>query len=326
MITPELPTEERAVGIAERFLGEAVASCDRFATGLRNWVYDVTGISGASIVVRMCDPRHREELAGGRYWTSILAAAGVPVAAVLASDVEAAHPFLILERLNGADLGTVITSLSAPQRRSIATDVADAQRRVGRLGVGPGFGYSVNGVTGLVASWAAVIESEVDTWDRHIAQAGVVSPAWVGRARQALFTISDQLDGIGPRPFLHDATTKNVIVADGKLQGIVDVDTMGFGDVRWAVALTRMSLIAADQPTDYIDALMEHLMPAEDPRIVSVYTALHGVGFLAELGQRFNRPDRAPVVDDKARIRLEHTVDQLLASVGGGRLSRSPQR
>lgn len=35
---------------------------------------------------------------------------------------------------------------------------------------------------------------------------------------------------VKPTPFLDDTTTKNVIINDGKLSGIVDVDYVNFGD------------------------------------------------------------------------------------------------
>jgi hypothetical protein len=45
--------------------------------------------------------------------------------------------------------------------------------------------------------------------------------------------------------FLHDTTTKNVIVAgDGSFSGIVDVDDLCFGDPRQVKALTLAALLA----------------------------------------------------------------------------------
>ena len=42
-----------------------------------------------------------------------------------------------------------------------------------------------------------------------------------------------ELDALSPVPFLHDTTTKNVIVTpEGSFSGIVDVDDLCFGDPR----------------------------------------------------------------------------------------------
>ena len=54
-----------------------------------------------------------------------------------------------------------------------------------------------------------------------------------------------ELDALPPTPFLHDTTTKNVIVTPaGSFSGIVDVDDLCFGDPRYAVALTSAALLA----------------------------------------------------------------------------------
>ena len=51
--------------------------------------------------------------------------------------------------------------------------------------------------------------------------------------------LRDEIDSIPPTPFLHDATTKNVLVtAKGAFSGIVDVDDLCFGDPRYPAALT----------------------------------------------------------------------------------------
>jgi aminoglycoside phosphotransferase (APT) family kinase protein len=53
-----------------------------------------------------------------------------------------------------------------------------------------------------------------------------------------------QLDSLPPIPFLHDTTTKNVIVTPGgTFSGIVDVDDLCFGDPRYVVALTLASTL-----------------------------------------------------------------------------------
>jgi hypothetical protein len=58
-----------------------------------------------------------------------------------------------------------------------------------------------------------------------------------------------QLDSLPPIPFLHDTTTKNVIVTPGgTFSGIVDVDDLCFGDTRYVVALTLASLAVSGGP------------------------------------------------------------------------------
>ena len=56
---------------------------------------------------------------------------------------------------------------------------------------------------------------------------------------------------VRPTAFLGDITTKNVLVHEGKLSGIVDVDEICYGDPLFVVGLTHMALLAMGADTDY---------------------------------------------------------------------------
>jgi aminoglycoside phosphotransferase (APT) family kinase protein len=117
---------------------------------------------------------------------------------------------------------------------------------------------------------------------------------------------------IEPTAFLHDATTKNVIVDEGRVTGLVDVDHMAFGDALWAPTLTRMSLLAAHRPTGYADEQIEELSATSDARErADLYTILHCLSFLGELGQAFNQDEAAPV-DMTHQRHLEAVLESLI--------------
>lgn len=89
-------------------------------------------------------------------------------------------------------------------------------------------------------------------------------------------------------PFLHDTTTKNVIVSpEGAFSGIVDVDDLCFGDPRYVTALTLAAVTAFAGPVHYVDAWMS-LAGHVDDRIFRLYVAMFLVGFMSEHGQAFN--------------------------------------
>jgi hypothetical protein len=92
---------------------------------------------------------------------------------------------------------------------------------------------------------------------------------------------SAELDVLPSVPFLHDTTTKNVIVTPGgSFSGIVDVDELCFGDPRYVVALTLASLMASGGPTRYIDAWMNSADYQND-RIFRLYIGLFIVDFMS---------------------------------------------
>ena len=307
-----LPDEASAREIARSVLGEPVRSLVRFPTGLQHWVYDVVLDSGRPIVLRIASPTNRAALVGAVYWHARLQPLGVPLAALLHADLAAVLPFLVLERLPGTDLGHVYGELSVAERRTVANRLAELQKSTARLPEARGFGYALDYDAPLARDWPGVLRVSLKRGRAWIERGGVVEAGWADRVEARLGRCGDLFEDVRPRAFLHDVTTKNVIIHEGVLAGIVDVDSMAFGDPLWTVALTRMSLLAAGQPTDYIEAWCAAMGPAAaSAQRLDLYTALHGLGFLGELGQTFNREASAPVDPDQ-RARLEETLNSLL--------------
>ncbi|HEX8732709.1 MAG TPA: phosphotransferase, partial [Ktedonobacterales bacterium] len=114
--------------------------------------------------------------------------------------------------------------------------------------------------------------------------------------------------------FLDDTTTKNVLVHEGALSGVVDTDYVCFGDPLFTLALTRVALFAHDLDPDYADQ-WEALLALDDSqrRRLAAYVAVFSLGFMSELGQRFNRDAPEPV-DPAYLLRLEAMLDAALAA------------
>jgi len=307
------PNEFNARQTALDVFGESVRTCERFTTGLRHWVYDVVLDSGRKVVVRLSHPDNRAELAGGVLWGDQLRRVGVPTARVLAFDVNADPPFMILERLPGTDLGNVFDDLDESQRVAVATTVVDMQKRAGSLPQAKGFGYALDYDAQLHTSWLGVLEASIERSSKRIRDIGLVAPGWIQLVQRRLDEAIGSFGDVEPTAFLHDATTKNVIIYDGKVNGLVDVDEMGFGDPLWAIGLTRMSLLSAGRSPSYADVqtarLRETRSTADGVDLedrLELYTALFCLDFLAELGQQFNQ---------KSPAKLDRALHQHLVSI-----------
>ena len=120
------------------------------------------------------------------------------------------------------------------------------------------------------------------------------------------------MEAVTPRPFLHDTTTKNVMVHQGRLAGIVDIDELCFGDPLLTPGLTQMALLAAGLDTDYVVHWLELLAPSAEQRaVVDFYSAVFCADFLSEQGQSFNRT--AATVSPAKIAALELILGELLA-------------
>jgi hypothetical protein len=99
------------------------------------------------------------------------------------------------------------------------------------------------------------------------------------------------------------------------LSGIVDVDTVCFGDPLYTVALTKMSLLNLGNDLDYITCWCDRLrLTDEQFSVLDYYTAVFCVNFMSEVGQSFNK-DRPQDYNLQTVRSLERHLDHLLASL-----------
>ena len=279
-----------AARLVEERLGRRVREAVRFPTGLANAVYDVRLADGTAVVLRCSRDPH--VVRSAVRWSTRLRPLGVPLPALLDHGLE--PPYVLLERLPGSDLGTVHDALGPTDLRRIAASVADAQRRVAELRAFPGYGHVARPEDPGLPSWRAVLEANVRRSAERGRANGTVEPADVARVELLLDRLGRQLDRVPPTPFLDDATTKNVIVAQGRVSGIVDVDQVCAGDPRLVVALTAVSLAAAGRPSLYADLLLEAMGGRRDA-LLDLYEAVFCLDLLSEMGVRFNRREPVPV-------------------------------
>ena len=311
-----IPTAQAAADVVRRYLGKEPMRVTRFPTGLANHVYEVVTADGETIVVRLARAGDGARFAGAAYWYARLAPLGVPLPRLIAHEVaplRCAFPFMLIERLPGTDLGVVYPDLSTEQKRALARQIVAIQRTAATLPDGPCFGYARSYDDTLHRSWVALLHANLAQSRRAIEQAGVVDPRVVERVMAKLAPYSPYLTRVRPYLFLDDTTTKNVLIAEGRLSGIVDIDVVCFGDRLLTPALTQMALLSRGYDTDYIRYWCDELhLSSEQERILTVYTALFCVGFLAELGQRFNK-EVADEVEAGTVQRLLAILDELLA-------------
>ena len=289
-------------------------SMRRLPTGLVHYVYEIM-TDGEPIIVRMADPAHANGIPGGVYWHGRLQELGVPVPEMYGYDLDAEFPYMVLERLPGRDLGDVYPDLTAGQKRALAEEIAVIQDRVAALPQARYYGYldSYENPTWPAKSWRAVKFGYLDRAEKMIRAGGVFDPAIVERVRSAAAVYEGYFSSVPPAPFLDDTTTKNVIVHNGKLSGIVDTDDVCFGDRLDVLALTNMALLSRGWETDYVEYWAAAWgLGAADRERVDLYTAMHGVYFMGEIGNRWNE-DEVLAVEEGYVERLQGVIEGLLA-------------
>jgi len=301
-MTTEEPNSAIAGHLAAAAVGRPPIKMRRFSTGAHHYVFEATFEDRAPVVVRIAAEHSRAAMAGALEVSRLLRPQGVPLPEIIADGVNHHFSHLVLERLPGTDLGEVIHGLSDSSLEAIATEVAQAQNITSKAVPGRRYGYGVEPANAPHEKWSQVLLDNLIRSRRRIAAAKLFDEEVVNTITKMVLAARSELDALPPVPFLHDTTTKNVIVtAGGSFSGIVDADDLCFGDPRYVVALTLASLMVSGGPTHYVDAWMNWGNYRND-RIFRLYVALFIVDFMSEHGQAFNGNALASSADCRNRL------------------------
>ncbi len=237
-----VPSQDEVRSIVACYTDVKVDAIRRFPAGLCHYVFDVEA-GGEHFVVRISSEENVNYLHGSLYWNDRLRKVGVPLPSILFHDLDAPHPVIILERIAGTDLGEVYSDLSQVEKQALAKDVAGIQVMAATLPQANGFGYAFSYDDGALLqcpTWQRALEQDLAQTRNWIQEGGICDKFWVDRVQEAVESHRGYFDSVRPQAFLDDTTTKNVIVDQGKLSGVVDVDQVCFGDPLQVVGLTQM--------------------------------------------------------------------------------------
>jgi aminoglycoside phosphotransferase len=311
-LTVDAPNTAIARELATAAVGCPPTAVRRFRTGAQHYVFEATFATRPPVVVRIAAEHSRSAMAGALKLSHLLRPQGVPLPKIIADGVNHRFPHLVLERLPGVDLGAAIRGLSDSSLEIIARQVAQAQRITAGTASGRRCGYGVAPEDASHDRWSGVLQDNLARSRKRIAAAKLFSEDPVNAVAELVARAGDELDSLPPIAFLHDTTTKNVIVTQvGSFSGIVDVDDLCFGDPRYVIALTLAALLVSGGPTPYIDAWL-NAAGYEQDRLFRLYVVLFLVDFMSEHGQAFNQNPLPAAAADRSRLlaifadRLQH--------------------
>ena len=267
--------------LAAETLGSEPESVERMTFGHRNEVYRAQSAERSIIVRTNTDPAVMRGTADNM---ADLRELGIPVPRILASDLHSGrYPFayMILEEIPGRDLRDELPDMTEAQMTAAAEQVVAFQRMAGRIPRGEGFGWVPIGEPGPFRSWNELIARHRQD---HFARSGtIVGEKLLALLDDRLQRLNPYLAAVEPVCFLDDLTIKNVIVERGELRGIVDFDTVCYGDPLYFIALTRTAIVCdiGEQALFYADELCRCMgLDEEQQRAANVYAALFAGSFL----------------------------------------------
>lgn len=264
------------------YLGERVETAVRFKNGLSHRVFDIQTADGQQVVLKVATPERGEELNAGVYWYRTLAPLGIPVPTVIANGTHEELPFMLTSRLPGDDLELVYEHLMPDERADLAKAMVVIQQKIAALPV-----TTLKMVTPL--PWSQIVELVLNRSERGMAQNQIFDMVWVKRFRACLESFMDYLAEVTAVPFFYDLNVRNVMVSDGKLSGIIDLDSIWLGDWLLALGHGQIHLLLKQQPTDYIDVWIDALaLNPTERRAVTLYTMLYCLRSMSLCGVPLN--------------------------------------
>ncbi len=309
------PNENAASSVVHLMTGEKVISVERMATGDQNFVYAVK-TSAAEYIIRMTDVNHKYKFQSAISWQKMLLPIGVPLAEFIQSDLDgkySPYPALLMHRLPGDDLINAYPRLTNEDKRNLANEMINIQALCTCLPEGPGFGILDSyDVIPPDKSWHEFISNRLYLYKDHITKNAVFDPNMVSPVIESANSMEENFNIIKPTPFLWDASERNVLIHNGKISGIVDVDEICFGDLLLVIALTSTCLELEGHDTVYTDCWAEtlHLDLAAQARL-NFYKLFYAVAFMRKHAMQTANSKKALFDTDKLLQIYNHSLAQM---------------
>lgn len=211
------------------------------------------------------------------------------------------YHYLILNFMEGKDIGLVYSGLTKSEKRKIARDVIDMQNKVAQLPL-----KHIDGNW----SWIQYIDEMLDRARVRIEKNGYFDIEKVERLRSEKNVLKDYFLNIRPIAYLDDISTKNLLIHNGHVSGVIDIDWMGVEDSLTFIALTFIALLNMKMETDYVDYLLDYKkVSILEKKAFLFYSLLFCVDFMGERGTQFL--DKIIEVNEEIVNRLNQIYDTL---------------
>jgi len=271
---------------------------ERCAVGIGNYVY-IVQCDDVKYVFR-CSAENNA-YADTVYWLNKLSALDIPIPRILSCGKYEEYEYIILNYLEGKDIGLVYHELNKSEKKKIAKGVIEIQRRVSQLPLED---------IDATWSWETFIDEMLDRADMRIRQNGYFDNEKVEKLRKQKTCLAEYFCSVKPIAYLDDISTKNLLIHNGQLSGVIDIDWMGVGDNLTFIAMTYIALLNMNCETDYVDYLLEERnCNAMEKKAFLFYSLLFCVDFMGERGMQFG--DKKVEVNETVVNRMNQIYEEL---------------
>ena len=287
-----------AIAIFENNTKRSVVQIERCSVGIANYVFIVSTANEKFVLRCSKDENAYKDTV---YWLNRLSVCEIPIPIVLSEGKYKDYSYLILSYIRGDDIGNVYCKLNDSEKKQIAKEVVKIQRKVSRLDIHADMEWT----------WNCFVDKMLNRAEKRIKRKNYFDFNKIYIIKKLQQEIQEYLDKVPIAPYLDDISTKNLLIYEGNVSGIIDIDWIGFGDMLTFVALTRVSLLNMDLDTKYIDYLLDEIRPNTiEYKAFIFYCLIYCVDFMGEIGMQFL--DKTIPVNENIIERLNDIFDFLM--------------
>lgn len=275
--------------ISELTFGTPPLSIAKKTIGICNEVYELT-TPDASYIVRM--NQQPDILRGTAKFLPLFKRLGILTPDIIAEDYSKSIVpccYQIQSKIEGNDLILVFDQLSQAELSSIAKEVSDIFDKFNGLPPVVGFGeYS-----GRADDQIKSLHEDFMGARQHMAEgtkaSGVIDQPTFQILDELLETFGPYLKSIQPRLYYDDICCKNIMIHEGRFNGLVDLDFLRKGDYLEAIGTILAAYFGKPNGKFYLDEVIRHqkLDPFQR-EVVYFYGIKQMTGWLSEAGVQHN--------------------------------------
>jgi len=304
-------TKEIALKILTKELGIDPIKVTRYTNGYCHSVYYVK-TNRDEVVLRVTSKENEKFYMGSIKWLNELNEIGIPVPKIIKNGHFREYFYALISFIPGKDLGDVYQNLTDNQKKNITKEISKIQKKVSSLPVMEHYGYPHSGNNEAFIKWMDYLKNLNLRSEKRIKQNGILNTEVCDTVTRIMTKLEGYFETVKPTPFLDDITTKNVLIFNGELSGIVDIDEVCYGDPLSVIGLTNMALLGMEFDTKYIEYWLDEIKANEiQRRAVMFYTLLSCVDFMGEQGMKFNNDKIISYDENKVEL-LKSIFDDLI--------------
>ena len=245
--------------------GQKADKIERMMTGLDNEVYSAQ-VGGSDYIVRL---NERDSLKGSSKYIPLFKSKGIKVPDIIAEDYSKeviTYNWQILNKIEGVDIDRVISDLTDDQLKNIAREISNIVKKLILIPTNSSFGYIGISESKLKDSWIKVLKEMLITIKKRTEKTAVVKREYIEVFQMVLDNFADYFSKVTSQFYFDDMSSKNVIINDGKFNGLVDLDGVSYGDYLEGIGRIKTSWYGTRYGEIYTQAIMDNLDLTEEQR------------------------------------------------------------